>query len=91
MSSPVVPAGRTEGDFREESTPTLWEVGSFVRGAEKQVEMDPQDLLMSGLPALPVTPASPCFSGVASIPVAVKMIVLRISKAFLAIWIINQG
>lgn len=54
MSSPVVPAGRTEGGFREESTLTLREVGSFVT-------------------------------------VAVKMIVLRISKAFLAVWIINQG
>lgn len=54
VSGPAVPAGRTGGGFPEEST--LKKGRSIhLSGAEKQVEMDPQSLLRSGLPALPVT------------------------------------
>lgn len=42
MSGLAIPAGRTGEGFTEESRLKLWEVHSFVRGAENHVKMEPQ-------------------------------------------------
>ena len=102
MSCPAVPPRRTREAFPETSALRLWEVHSFIRGAEKQTEiplpaplapprpLSVQNLLMSGLPPLLVNLyllASLKLS--ASLSLA-RMIVLHVNKSFIPYWLDNQ-